>query len=110
MRVSWAGIAVTSLALMFAGQASAADVETGKLAFSKSVCKGCHAIDYEGYGPAFQDIGRKYAGVAGAKESLIKKINEGTKGTWGDNAMPPQKGNVSAENISAIVDMILSFK
>ena len=52
MKASWVGIAAAA-ALMFAGHVSAVDVEAGKLAFSKSVCKGCHAIDYEGYGPAF---------------------------------------------------------
>jgi cytochrome c len=110
MKASWVGIAAATAALMFAGHASAADVEAGKLAFSKSVCKGCHAMDYEGYGPAFQDVGRKYAGVAGAKESLTKKVIEGTKGTWGDAVMPPQKGALSDENLSAILDLILSFK
>lgn len=110
VKASWVGIAASTAALMFAGQSSAADVEAGKLAFAKSVCKGCHAVDYEGYGPAFQDIGQKYAGVATAKEDLTKKIINGTKGVWGDNAMPPQKGAMSDENISAIVDFILSFK
>jgi len=108
MKASWVGIAAA--ALMLAGQASAADVEAGKLAFGKSVCKGCHAIEYEGYGPAFQDVGRKYAGVAGAKESLTLKVINGTKGSWGDAEMPAQKGNVSDENLSAILDLILSFK
>lgn len=110
MKASWVGIAAATAALMFAGHAGAADVEAGKLAFSKSVCKGCHAVDYEGYGPSFQDIGQKYAGVATAKEDLTKKINNGTKGTWGDAEMPPQKGAVSDENIGAIVDFIMSFK
>jgi cytochrome c len=110
MKASWVGIVATTAALMLAGHASAADVEAGKLAFGKSVCKGCHAVDYEGYGPSFQDIGRKYAGVASAKADLTKKITDGTKGTWGDAVMPPQKGAVSDENISAIVDFILSFK
>lgn len=110
MKATWVGIVATTAALMFAGQASAADVEAGKLAFGKAVCKGCHSIEYEGYGPSFQDIGRKYAGVADAKESLTKKIINGTKGNWGDAEMPPQKGAVSDDNLSAIVDLILSFK
>jgi cytochrome c len=95
---------------MFAGYASAADVEAGKLAFSKAVCKGCHAIEYEGYGPSLQDIGLKYAGVAGAKESLINKVKNGSKGNWADAEMPPQKASINDENLSAIVDLILSFK
>ena len=110
MKASWVGIAAATAALMFAGHAGAADVETGKLAFGKAVCKGCHAVDYDGYGPAFQDVGRKYAGVATAKVDLTKKILGGTKGTLGDAEMPPQKGAISDDNLSAILDYILSLK
>lgn len=109
MKASWVGIAAATAALMFAGHAGAADVEAGKLAFNKSVCKGCHAVDYEGYGPALQEIGQKYANIATAKEDLTKKINKGSKGVWGNAEMPPQKGVISDENMSAIVDFILSF-
>lgn len=110
MKASWVGIAAATMALTFAGHTSAADVEAGKLAFGKSVCKGCHAIEFDGYGPSFQSVGQKYAGVATAKADLTKKVINGTKGTWGDAEMPPQKGNVSDENLSAILDLILSFK
>ena len=110
MKASWVGIAAATAALMFAGHAGAADVEAGKLAFGKSVCKGCHAIEYEGYGPAFQEVGQKYGSVADAKASLTKKILGGTKGTWGSNEMPPQKGNISDDNLSAILDYVLSLK
>ena len=110
MKANWLSIVATTAVLAFASQPAAADVEAGKLAFGKSVCKGCHALDYEGYGPALQDVGRKYAGVANAKEDLTKKVINGTKGAWGDNAMPPQKGALSDENLSDVLDMILSFK
>ena len=106
MKVFLVGLA----ALMLTAQVNAADVEVGKMAFGKAVCKGCHAVEYEGYGPALQDVGRKYSGVAGAKESLTKKVLEGTKGAWGDAEMPGQKGNISDENLSDIIDFILSFK
>ena len=109
MKATWVGIAATAAALMFAGQASA-DAEAGKAFFSKSVCKGCHAIDYEGYGPAYRDVGAKYAGVAGAKESLANKVKNGAKGTWGSNEMPAQKANITEEQLSNILDFILSLK
>ena len=110
MKANWIGI-VAATALMFAGQAVASDATpAGRAIFDKAVCKGCHAIEYEGYGPAFVDVGAKYAGVAGAKESLIGKIKNGTKGTWGNNAMPPQKGNVTEEQLNILVDYILSLK
>lgn len=109
MKAYWVGIAATTAALMFAGHANA-DAAAGKAFFEKSPCKGCHGVDYEGFGPAFRDVGAKYASDAGAKESLVNKVKNGTKGTWGSNAMPPQKGAVSDENISNAVDYILSLK
>lgn len=111
MKANWLGIVATTTALMFAGHAVASDAATaGKEVFNKTVCKGCHAIDFEGYGPAFSDVGRKYAGVAGAKESLIEKVKNGTKGAWGDAEMPAQKNNVTDEQLNTLVDFILSFK
>lgn len=110
MKANWIGIVVAATALMFAGQAGASDAAAGKAVFDKAVCKGCHAIEYEGYGPAFKDVGAKYAGVAGAKESLIGKIKNGTKGTWGTAEMPAQKGNVTEEQLNILVDYILSLK
>lgn len=111
MKASWFVIPAATVALMFAGHANAADVEAGKVAFSNSICKGCHAVDYEGYGPSYKDVGQKYAGVAGAKEILTKNVLDGSKGVWGDeNAMPPQRANVSDENLSAMLDYILSLK
>ena len=107
MKASWVGIA----ALLLAGQACADDVEAGKLAFGTSICKGCHAIETTGYGPSMRDVGHKYATVEGAKEILIKKVNRGSRGQWGEEAaMPSQKGNISNENLSAILDYVLSFK
>lgn len=105
MKAYWVGVAAA--ALMFSGQASA-DAEAGKAFYNKSVCKGCHGVDFEGFGPALKDVGAKYAGTAGAKESLAKKVKGGTKGTWGSNAMPPQ--NVSDADISNVLDYILSLK
>ncbi len=109
MKAFWVGIAAA--ALLLAGQASAAEVEAGKLAFETSICKGCHALETAGFGPSMLLIGRKYATVEGAKEIMTKKVNRGSRGQWGpDNAMPSQKGNISNENLSAILDYVLSLK
>lgn len=108
MKAYWVGIAATTAALMFSGQASA-DAEAGKAFFNKSMCKGCHGVDYEGFGPALRDVGAKYAGDAGAKDNLINKVKNGSTGVWGGNAMPPQKGQSDAD-IANVVDYILSLK
>ncbi len=105
MKAYWVGI--VAAALMFSGQASA-DAEAGKAFYNKSSCKGCHGIGFEGYGPDLKEVGAKYAGVAGAKDSLAKKVKGGTKGNWGSNTMPPQ--NVSDADLGNVLDYILSLK
>jgi len=102
-------IAITA-ALVFSAPAYA-DVKAGKLALEKSVCTGCHAVGTDGFGPNLTAIGRRYGGVVGAKERLTKKVKEGTSGTWGKYTMPPMgKSLISNENLSAILDYILSLK
>jgi cytochrome c len=41
-------------------------------------------------GPAFKDVAAKYADQADAKDQLIQRIRQGSKGKWGQMAMPPQ--------------------
>lgn len=109
MKAKWVGIAATAAALMFAGQAGAADMAAGKAILKKGSCFSCHAIDFKVFGPEFQEVSKKYKGVAGAKESLVNKVKHGTKGTWGSDAMPPQSPRVSDADIEAAVDFILSL-
>lgn len=111
MKATWLVIAAATATLMFSGQAAASDAAAaGKEVFNKTLCKGCHAIDYEGYGPSFTDIGMKYGGDADAKAKLIAAVQKGSQGVWGDAAMPPQKNNVTEEQLSQIVEFILSLK
>ncbi len=101
---------ITSMAvagLVFAGSAMAADMpELAK----KSGCTACHAIDKKVVGPAWADVGKKYAGDAKAEAMLLEKVAKGGKGTWGAVAMPANSPKVSDADIKTLVQFVLSLK
>jgi cytochrome c len=101
---------ITSIAvagLMFAGNAMATDMPD--LA-KKSGCVACHAIDKKLVGPAWSDVGKKYAGDANAEAMLLEKVAKGGKGTWGTMAMPANSPKVSDADIKTLVEFVLSLK
>jgi cytochrome c len=53
----------------------------------KNACTACHAVDSKLVGPAFADVGKKYAGRA---DYIAGRIRAGSSGVWGSVAMPPQ--------------------
>lgn len=75
----------------------------------KNNCAACHAVDKKLVGPAWQDIGKKYAGDATAEARLVTKVKKGGVGVWGQIPMPP---NVTAKeaDIKTIVQYALSLK
>jgi cytochrome c len=76
----------------------------------KSGCFACHAIDRKVTGPAFKDIAAKYRGDAGAEARLIKKLEMGGAGAWGEIFMPPMIRTVPEGDIKTLVKWILSIK
>jgi cytochrome c len=56
---------------------------------TKNDCFGCHAVATRVVGPAYREVGAKYAGQPGAEDQLVHSIREGSTGRWGDLAMPP---------------------
>src|SRR4051812_33095479 len=93
-----------AVAAAFALPASANE----KLAQS-SGCMTCHGVDKKVIGPAFKDVAAKYRGNKAAEGDLIKKVKNGTKGTWGDIPMPPN-AHVSDADVKTLVEWILSQK
>ncbi|MDP3843628.1 MAG: c-type cytochrome [Oxalobacteraceae bacterium] len=75
----------------------------------KNNCMACHAIDKKLVGPAWQEIGKKYAGDPAAAEQLVTKVKKGTKGTWGPIPMPPN-ATVKEADIKTMVEYILTLK
>lgn len=91
-------------ALAVSGSALA-DLDLAK----KSGCLACHSVDKKIVGPAWNDVGAKYKGNAGAKADLIAKVKKGGKGVWGPAPMPPYSPRVSDANIEKLVDFVLSL-
>jgi len=58
-------------------------------------------------GPGFNEIARKYAGDATAKDRLEAKVASGGYGVWGTMPMPPM-ANVKTEDIKTMVAYILA--
>jgi len=84
---------------------SAAALEIAK----KNGCLACHALDKKLVGPAWNEIGKKYAGDAGAAEQLAVKVKKGSKGVWGPVPMPPN-ATVKAADVETLVKFILTLK
>lgn len=89
--------------------AFAVDKDTAMALAQKNGCLACHALDTKMVGPAWTDVGKKYAGDATAAEQLALKVKKGTKGTWGAVPMPPN-ATVKPADIKTLVDFVLTLK
>ncbi|MDD2916191.1 MAG: c-type cytochrome [Gallionella sp.] len=119
--------------IFYAGSASAADTvvdavatpvsaiaatpETKEAALSdadgiallkKNNCLTCHAMDKKVLGPGFKNVAAKYREQADAEAKLITKVSKGSKGVWGNMAMPAQ--SAKPDDIKSMVKFILSQK
>ncbi|HEX4857070.1 MAG TPA: c-type cytochrome [Limnobacter sp.] len=72
-------------------------------------CTACHQVDKKKYGPSFKQVAEKYAGDAGAVETLSKKIKQGGSGVWGKDPMPPQPQVTDADAVT-IAKYVLEVK
>ncbi|MBC3884113.1 c-type cytochrome [Undibacterium griseum] len=97
------------IAVSFSIPALAADEATAMDLAKKNNCLTCHSIDKKLVGPAWKDIGKKYAGDPAAAEQLALKVKKGTKSTWGPIPMPPNV-TVKDADIKSMVEFILTLK
>lgn len=108
MKTFWISIPATALIIINAGPALANE----SLA-QKSGCLGCHSVDKQVVGPAFNAVAAKYKGDAGARDALIEKVKKGGKGNWtdvtGGISMPPYSPRVSDADIEQLVDWVLGL-
>ncbi|OIP17775.1 MAG: cytochrome C' [Comamonadaceae bacterium CG_4_9_14_3_um_filter_60_33] len=74
----------------------------------KKNCMACHAVEKKVVGPAYKDVGKKYAGQ-NAEAKLATKIKQGGSGVWGAIPMPanPQVSDAEAKQLAA---WVLSLK
>ena len=94
-------------AALLAGQ-SAFAADPAELAKAKG-CLNCHTLDTKLVGPPYKEVAKKYAGQKDAENQLVKKVLNGTSGTWGPMAMPPNTG-VSEAEAHTLVKWVLSQK
>ena len=78
------------------------------LAQSKN-CMACHSVDKKVVGPAFKDIGAKFAGQPGAANVLAQEIIKGSAGVWGPVPMPANT-QVSEADAKKLADWVLTLK
>lgn len=69
-------------------------------------CPYCHDMRRQLLGPSFYAISERYSKKD--EDKLVESILKGSRGKWGDNAMPPQK--VTEEEARIIVRWILNLK
>ncbi|WML84937.1 c-type cytochrome (plasmid) [Thiothrix subterranea] len=91
------------------GSAQAADEEAALKIAQASNCMACHSVDAKLVGPAWREVGKKYADDTEAKAKLTAKVKDGGKGVWGEIPMPPNP-TVSDADLGTMVDFILTLK
>ena len=77
-------LAITASMASFASLPAQASMELAK----QKNCLNCHQIDTKLIGPPYKEVAAKYKGDAGAENRLVKKVLEGSFGTWGQIPMP----------------------
>lgn len=75
----------------------------------KNGCLACHGVDKKIIGPAYKDVAKKYANKNSAPVTLFTRVKMGSRGVWGDEAMPPNP-QVSDADLKRIIAWILSLK
>lgn len=73
-----------ALALMLASLHAQANMELAK----QKNCLNCHQIDTKLVGPPYKEVAAKYRNDPAAENRLVKKVLEGSFGTWGQIPMP----------------------
>lgn len=69
-------------------------------------CTLCHQVDNRILGPSFKEVAVKYKGDKDAVNRTAERIVKGSKGVWGEVAMPPN--NIKDEEARRIAEWILA--
>lgn len=89
-------------------QKAGALLNSGATLIEESDCVSCHKINEKSIGPAYEEVAKRYAGQNGAADYLVKKVQEGGGGNWGETAMSAHPG-LSDSDARAMVNYILSL-
>ena len=80
----------------------------GRSLIKNSDCNSCHQDEKKSIGPSFDAISKKYQMDSSTKKYLIKKIQNGGSGVWGEVAMAAHPA-LNDSDAGFIVDYILSL-
>ena len=69
-------------------------------------CSLCHQTDNRILGPSFKEVAVKYKGDKDAPARTAERILKGSKGVWGDVAMPAN--NVKPEEARRLAEWVLA--
>lgn len=81
----------------------------GRYWMEKSDCLTCHEPYRKTVGPSFQQIAQKYPREKTAIQYLIRKVQDGGSGVWGNTAMNPHPG-MKENEIREMLNYIFSLK
>ena len=96
------------LCVVMSALASSSAMASADLAKAKN-CMACHAVASKLVGPAFKDVGAKYAGQKDAENKLLAKVMKGGSGSWGAVPMPANPQVTEAE-ARTLVKWVLAQK
>ncbi|MDX9994766.1 MAG: c-type cytochrome [Rhodocyclaceae bacterium] len=102
-------IAIVAAGLLASGMANAATEAEAMGIAQKNGCLACHQLDKKMVGPAWKEVGKKYAGQADAEAMLLTKVKKGGKGVWGPIPMPPN-ATVKDADIKTLVQFVLTLQ
>ncbi|MDO8305233.1 c-type cytochrome [Herminiimonas sp.] len=94
--------------LVLAAGVSNVALANADLAKAKN-CMACHSVTNKVLGPAFKDVGAKYAGQKGAEDKLVQKVLKGGSGVWGTVPMPAN-AQLNEADARTLVKWVLSLK
>nr|MBA4168436.1 PQQ-dependent sugar dehydrogenase [Chitinophagaceae bacterium] len=85
------------------------DITLGMNIMDRLDCKTCHKTDGKSIGPAFTEVAKKYPATDKNINYLVKKIQNGGSGVWGEVAMPAHPA-LPSDDGKKIVAWIMSLK
>ena len=107
VQVSNAKGSVSSKAATLSVVAAVDNVAAQALATSKG-CLGCHGIDSSFTGPAYRDVGSRYATIPSPLVGMASSIRNGSNGNWGQGSNMPRQA-VTAAEATTLATWILSL-
>jgi cytochrome c len=98
-----------ALALAATSANAALDDAKAQDLLKKSGCFACHSVDKKILGPTYKEVALKHKGESDAAGKLVKVVRNGSKGSYGSFAMPPNPASkISDEDLHNLLVWVLA--